>query len=154
LELVKQAASYLSLNKMVTFHGESGNLSMTTLGRVAAHFYIQAESVTTFNDMMTLKPSPTDIDLLRMVASANEFENVRVRKEEQKELDELQQECPLALEGPVNDATTKTFVLTQAYISRRRPKGFTLISDTNYIATNAGKLKSWLETTASFSRLM
>jgi activating signal cointegrator complex subunit 3 len=154
LELVKQSASYLSLNKMVTFHGESGNLSMTTLGRVAAHFYIQAESVTTFNDMMALKPSPTDIDLLRMVASANEFENVRVRKEEQKELDELQQECPLALEGPVNDATTKTFVLTQAYISRRRPKGFTLISDTNYIATNAGKLKSWLETTASFSRLM
>jgi activating signal cointegrator complex subunit 3 len=77
-----------------------------------------------------------------MVASANEFENVRVRKEEQKELDELQQECPLALEGPVNDATTKTFVLTQAYISRRRPKSFTLISDTNYIATNAGKLKS------------
>jgi activating signal cointegrator complex subunit 3 len=141
LELVEQAVTYLSSNKMVTFHAQSGNLSMTTLGRVAAHFYIQAESVTTFNEAMTLKPSPNDIDLLRLIASANEFENVRVRKEEQKELDELQQKCPLQLEGPVTDAATKTFVLMQTYISRERPKGFTLISDTNYIASNAGKFK-------------
>lgn len=141
LELVEQAVTYLSSNKMVTFHAKSGNLSMTTLGRVAAHFYIQAESVTTFNEAMILKPSPNDIDLLRMVASANEFENVRVRQEEQKELDELQKKCPLQLEGPVNDAATKTFVLIQTFISRERPKSFTLISDTNYIASNAGKVE-------------
>ena len=152
LELVEQAVTYLSSNKMVTFDAASGNLSMTTLGRVAAHFYIQAESVSTFNEAMTLKPTPNDTEILRMVASANEFENIRVRQEEQKELDELQEKCPLKLEGPVNDAATKTFVLMQAFISRERPRGFTLISDTNYIASNAGKFTALRRTFPSLDK--
>ena len=108
--------------------------------KVAAHFYIQVESVSTFNDAMGITPFPNDTDVLHMVSSANEFENLRVRQEEQKELDSLQAKCPLAMEGPVNDSTTKAFVLMQAFISRVRPKGFTLISDTNYIASNAGRV--------------
>ncbi|KAG7363458.1 DEAD/DEAH box helicase domain protein [Nitzschia inconspicua] len=140
LELVREAATTLSHEMMVSFDPRSGNLSMTTLGRVAAHFYIQAESVATFNETMHLKPLPTDSDLMRMVCSANEFENLRVRQEEQSELDDLQAKCPLPLEGPVNDASTKTYVLLQAFISRQRPKSFTLISDTNYIASNAGRV--------------
>ena len=152
LELVEQAVTYLSSNKMVTFDAASGNLSMTTLGRVAAHFYIQAESVSTFNEAMTLKPTPNDTEILRMVASANEFENIRVRQEEQKELDELQEKCPLKLGGPVNDAATKTFVLMQAFISRERPRGFTLISDTNYIASNAGKFTALRRTFPSLDK--
>jgi activating signal cointegrator complex subunit 3 len=63
-----------------------------------------------------------------------------VRPEEQTELDVLQQKCPLELAGPINDSVTKTFVLMQMYISRIRPKSFTLISDTNYIVSNAGKV--------------
>ena len=89
---------------------------------------------------MRINPIPNDIDVLHLVSSANEFENLRVRQEEQKELDSLQAKCPLVLEGPVNDPTTKAFVLMQAFISRERPKGFTLISDTNYIASNAGRV--------------
>lgn len=139
MELVQQAAAYLASNKMVNYHAESGNLGMTNLGRVAAHFYIQAETVCNLNDAMSLRPFPTDSELLRMLASAVEFENVRVRQEEQNELDSLQAKCPLSLEGPVNDAATKTFVLIQTFISRERPKSFTLISDTNYVASNAGK---------------
>lgn len=144
MELVRDAAAYLSTNRMINFDPQSGNLGMTTLGRVAAHFYIQAESVMTFNDSMTVKPLPTDADLLMLVVSATEFENVRVRPEEQGELDNLQQKCPLELKGPINDSVTKTFVLLQMYISRIRPKGFTLISDTNYIASNAGKTPNML----------
>ncbi|CAJ1934944.1 unnamed protein product [Cylindrotheca closterium] len=140
MELVRNAATYLSTNRMVNFDPQSGNLGMTTLGRVAAHFYIQGESVVIFNESMELKPFPTDADLLMLVASATEFENVRVRPEEQDELDNLQQKCPLELEGPINDSVTKTFVLLQMFISRNRPKGFTLISDTNYIASNAARV--------------
>eukprot|EP00536_Pseudo-nitzschia_multiseries_P002204 jgi/Psemu1/322449/estExt_fgenesh1_pg.C_290027 len=140
LELVRDAATTLSQEKMINFHPQTGNLSMTTLGRVAAHFYIQAESVATFNDQMGINPYPNDVDVLHMVASANEFENLRVRQEEQKELDSLQAKCPLSMEGPVNDSATKAFVMMQTFISRERPKGFTLISDTNYIASNAGRV--------------
>ena len=138
-ELVQQAATLLAQNKMMNFHPESGNLSMTDLGRVAAHFYVQAESVKTFNDMMELNPSPSDSDLCRVIASATEFTNLRVRQEEQGELDGLQESCPLKYEGQVHDSTTKSFVLMQAFISRMKIKSFTLISDTNYIAANAGE---------------
>ena len=89
---------------------------------------------------MEIRPYPNDTDVLHMVSSANEFENLRVRQEEQKELDSLKAKCPLSMEAPVNDPTTKAFVLMQAFISRERPKGFTLISDTNYIASNAGRV--------------
>lgn len=140
MELVRNAATYLSTNRMINFDPQSGNLGMTTLGRVAAHFYIQAESVVVFNEYMAVKPFPRDADLLMLVASATEFDNVRVRPEEQSELDNLQQKCPLELEGPINDSVTKTFVLLQMFISRIRPKGFTLISDTNYIASNAARV--------------
>lgn len=137
-ELVQQAAASLALNKMINYHMESGNLSVTNNGRVAAHYYIQAESVANFNDAMTLRPNPTDSELLRMIASSKEFENVRVRQEEQSELDSLQAKCPLMLGCPVNDSRTKSFVMIQTFISRLRPKSFTLISDTNYVASNAG----------------
>jgi replicative superfamily II helicase len=141
MELVLEAVSFLSLNHMVNYHQESGHLGMTDLGRVAAHFYVQAESVSRFNEAMKLRPFPTDAQLLRMVSTATEFENVRVRQEEQSELDSLQGKCPLTLDGPINDAATKTFVLIQAFISRERPKSFTLISDMNYVASNAGRWK-------------
>jgi replicative superfamily II helicase len=139
LDLVRQAAILLAQNQMVNYHPESGNLGMTSLGRVAAHFYIQAESVTTFNEMMKDKPFATDKDLLRIIASATEFENVRVRPEEQVELDKLQKLCPLELQGPIHDSVTKSYVLMQAFISREKIKSFTLISDSNYIASNAGE---------------
>lgn len=141
MELVHDAASFLASNNMVNYHIDSGNLGMTHLGRVAAHFYIQAESVCSFNEAMASRPHMTDAELLRMVSTATEFENVRVRPEEQSELDSLQGKCPLPLKGPVNDAVTKTFVMIQSFISRERPKSFTLISDTNYVASNAGTRK-------------
>ena len=141
MELVQQAVTLLAQNKMMNFHPGSGNLSMTDLGRVAAHFYVQAESVKTFNDMMELNPSPSDSDLCRIIASATEFTNLRVRQEEQTELDGLQETCPLKYDGKVHDAATKSFVLMQAFISRTKIKSFTLISDTNYIAANAGKFE-------------
>ena len=52
LELVTEAAKLLDSNKMLRLHLQSGNLSVADSGRVAAHFYIQAESVATFNDML------------------------------------------------------------------------------------------------------
>ena len=71
----------------------------------------------------------------------------------QEEVDELQkfaaETCPLKIRGAgdddagrslITDAVDKAFVLLQAYISRAKIKSFTLISDTNYIASNAGRV--------------
>lgn len=149
-ELVTTAASMLDKNKMVRFDKNSGNLSMTNNGRVAAHFYVQAESIIVFRDLFEKTVAPTDTDLCRVICSATEFRQMKVREEELDELQQLVRKvCPLKIKGAglddaghglVTDAADKAFVLMQAYISRTKINSFTLISDMNYIASNAGRV--------------
>lgn len=150
LELVTQAAKLLDSNKMIRFDPRSGNLGVVDTGRVAAHFYIQAESVATFNDMFARTLVPTDKDLCRVLCAATEFQSMKLRQEELEELQTLAATaCPLGLHGAgaddggrvlITDAADKTFVLLQAYISRERIKSFTLISDMNYVNSNAARI--------------
>jgi len=141
MELVQEAATLLDKNHMLRYEPVSGNLACTDLGRVAAHFYIREESVATFNDMLGGKQSPTDADLCHVICCATEFENVRIRQEELNELDSLvEKACPLPVKKPIHDSSDKSLVLMQAFISKSSIKSFTLISDTNYIASNAGRV--------------
>jgi activating signal cointegrator complex subunit 3 len=140
-ELVHEAAKLLDSNQMLRYSVETGNLGVTDLGRVAAHFYIQAESVATFNDKLGNYESLSDADLLHLVCCATEFENVKIRQEELDEVDSLAKKaCPLPVKLPVHEPSDKSYVLLQAFISRAGVKSFTLISDTNYIASNAGRV--------------
>lgn len=141
LELVRDAAKLLDERRMARFDPASGNLSVTDLGRVASHFYIRAESVATFNEMLGKLPDPTDSDLMHIICCAEEFENVKVRPDELSEVDRLKKEaCPLAVRAPVEEFSGKCCVLMQAFISGTKVNSFTLISDTNYIASNAGRV--------------
>jgi activating signal cointegrator complex subunit 3 len=151
LVLVTDAAKLLDSFKMIRFDPGSGNLGVANTGRVAAHFYIQAESIETFNDMFERKSVPNDIDLCRIVCSATEFRNMKLRQEELEELQDLEASaCPLRIAGAgdaedgrnvlITDSADKTFVLLQAFISRAKIKSFTLISDMNYINANAGRI--------------
>lgn len=141
-ELAIEAAKLLDERKMVRFNPESGNLAVTNMGRVASHFYIRNQSVATFNEMMEQKRDyATDADLLHIMCCADEFENLRVRPEELDEVDKIKKEsCPLETLAPVEEFSGKCSVLLQAYISKARVTSFTLISDTNYIASNAGRV--------------
>lgn len=151
-ELVTEAAKSLDSCQMVRFHRDSGNLSATEQGRIAAHFYIQSESVATFNHMLRLRPFPDDTDLVRAIASSTEFKNMRVRQEETDDLEKMLADgniCPFDLKGVgadsegrslITDHVDKAFVLIQAFISREKIKSFTLVSDVNYIASNAGRI--------------
>jgi activating signal cointegrator complex subunit 3 len=141
-ELAIEAAKLLDERKMVRYNPESGNLAVCNLGRVASHFYIRNQSIATFNEMLEKRrASPTDADLLHVMCCAEEFENVRVRAEELDEVDRLMKEsCPLDNHAPVEEFSGKCNVLLQSYISKARVTSFTLISDTNYIASNAGRV--------------
>jgi activating signal cointegrator complex subunit 3 len=149
-ELVADAAKLLHDYKMIRYSVETGNLGVADSGRVAAHFYIQAESVATFNEMLALREHVSDADLCRVICSATEFQNMKVRQEEMDELQRIAaSNCPFSLKGAGGDdagrtlitgSVDKAFVLLQAYISRARVQNFTLISDTNYIASNAGRV--------------
>lgn len=56
-------------------------------------------------------------------------------------MDKIKKESsPLESLAPVEEFSGKCNVLLQAYISKARINSFTLISDTNYIASNAGRV--------------
>jgi activating signal cointegrator complex subunit 3 len=147
-ELVVTAAKLLDDTRMARFNVTSGNLAATEYGRTAAQFYVQAESVATFNELME-RGSPTYPDLFRIICSANEFKNMKVRQEELDELQKIAGTCPLELAGAglddagkglITSATDKAFIMMQAYISRAKVNSFTLISDVNYISANGGRI--------------
>ena len=169
-KLISEAARQLEQNQMIRHHTDTGNLSMAYKGKVAAHYYIQAESIATFNDMLKSQQqreqqlrehggaismpdsAVSDAFLLKLVCSATEFRNMKVRQEELSELGSLHaRECPIKLQGAgldddghslVTGPVDKAFILIQIYISKtsNKIKGFTLISDMNYVAANAGRI--------------
>lgn len=140
-ELAIEAAKLLDERQMVRYNPDSGNLAVCNLGRVASHFYIRNQSIATFNEMLEKRrASPRDADLLHVMCCADEFENVRVRPEELDEVDRLKKEAVIDCLAPVEEFSGKCNVLLQSYISKARVSSFTLISDTNYIASNAGRV--------------
>lgn len=137
-ELVRSAAATLDEHRMARHDRRSGNLATTDLGRTASHYYIQHESVLRFNSL--LSPHMTPAKAMRMLCQATEFEQIKVRPEELKEIDLLRDRCPLDLCGPVEDASGKANVLLQGFIAGVRPTVFTLASDALYVAQNAGRI--------------
>ncbi len=138
-ELIQRAAATLDEHRMIRYDLRSGNLASTDLGHIASLFYINHESVHRFNS--NLKPHMTPAKALDMVCLAVEFEQIKVRTEEIKELDKLKAVCPMACSAPVTDSNGKVNVLLQAYISLKlQPRVFTLLSDMLYIAQNAARI--------------
>lgn len=141
--------------------------AVTSMGRVASHFYIQHTSIETFNDLLDSKAgggagggaggrhaaindgSAADLDddlewerVLLVLCSSNEFEQLKSREDEMPELEKLRRNfCRLeVLGGGIESYMGKTSVLLQGLISRARVSSFTLISDTNYVAQNASRV--------------
>jgi replicative superfamily II helicase len=64
----------------------------------------------------------------------------QLRPEELTEVDELKKRCAIKVKAQVEDTAGKVNVLLQGYLSQERVKSFTLQSDTNYVAQNAGRI--------------
>ncbi len=147
-ELIQMASTTLDKNRMIRFDLRSGNMASTDLGRIASLFYISHESVHRFSTNM--KPHMTPAKALDMMCLATEFEQIKVRPEEIKELDKLKTHvCPMPISAPVTDSHGKVNVLLQAYISSKlQPKFYTLLSDMLYISQNAARIaRALFETT-------
>ena len=54
-----------------SYDRRTGNLQATDLGRIASHYYVTHTTLSAFSDH--LKPTMTDIELLRLFALADEF---------------------------------------------------------------------------------
>jgi activating signal cointegrator complex subunit 3 len=137
-QLVRDAAETLDKCMMVRFDKRSGNLAVTDLGRVASYYYIKCGTIEAFNAMLT--PHLSDSEALHVLCSAAEFDQLKLRPEELPEIDSLLKEAVVAVKGPVEETPGKVNVLLQAYCNQTRINSFTLMSDTNYVAQNAGRI--------------
>ncbi|KAF0687130.1 Aste57867_21101 [Aphanomyces stellatus] len=137
--LLKQAIQTLEDARMIKFDQRRGDFAVTNLGRVASHYYITHGTIETFNEM--LSQYMEDEDVLHVICSSSEFEQVQVREDETVELEKVKKSCKLPIKGD-NASSGKANVLLQAYISNTSSKltNFTLISDTNYVAQNGSRV--------------
>jgi len=135
LDLIHTAATALFKANLIKYDRKTGNLQCTDLGRVSSYFYVSYTSMAIFNDH--LKPSVSDIELLRIFSLAGEFKNMVVREEEKMELHKLADRVPIPIKEGLEEPTAKTNVLLQAYISQLKLDGFALLADMVYITQSA-----------------
>ncbi|KAG1703577.1 hypothetical protein DVH05_007521 [Phytophthora capsici] len=156
-QLLMDAAEKLAACRMIKILREKVSLgsdregkvafAVTSMGRVASHFYIQHTSIETFNDLLDNQKETEDDDLawekvLLVLCSSNEFEQLKSREEEMPELEKLKRRFARfeILGGGMDTYTGKTNILLQSLIGRARVSSFTLISDTNYVAQNGSRV--------------
>ena len=138
LELVRDAAAVLDRCMMIRYDMRSGNLAVTDLGRIASHYYIKHDTIEAFNTMLSAHLGHSDA--LHVLCSSTEFDQLKMRPEELAEIDELKKHTPISVKGPAEETAGKVSILLQNYIDQSRIKSFTLVSDTNYVAQNAGRI--------------
>jgi replicative superfamily II helicase len=87
-----------------------------------------------------LNPHLNDIDALHVLCSSAEFDQLKMRPEEIQEMDTLKKHTTIRVKIPIEETAGKVNVLLQNYLSQSRITSFTLQSDTNYVAQNAGRI--------------
>uniref|UniRef100_A0AAV1TSM2 Uncharacterized protein n=1 Tax=Peronospora matthiolae TaxID=2874970 RepID=A0AAV1TSM2_9STRA len=147
-DLVHSAATVLAKHNLIKYERRSGSFQVTALGRVASHYYIVHDSISTYNEY--LKPHMSDIEILRLFSLSNEFKYVIVRSEEKLELAKLLERVPVPVKESlmstapgsvaVGSGSAKVNVLLQAYISRLRLDGFALLADMAHIHRSAARI--------------
>ncbi|TFK55802.1 Sec63-domain-containing protein [Heliocybe sulcata] len=137
-QLIAFAAQQLAEARMIIFDRQREALHITDIGRIAAKYYIRHSSILIFNK--EFRPKMTEADILAMLSLSTEFDQVQTRESEQKELEELMNQAPCAVKGGTENSHGKVNILLQGYISGARVEDFALVSDTAYVAQNAGRI--------------
>lgn len=126
------AAKVLEKAEMIRFDERTGELRPTSYGRIASYLYITHETITLF--MEKLRSNMMDDEILILISSAVEFQQIQVRNDELEELDRLRREY-VELESNLDVTTVemKVMVLIQTCISRGFIRLSSLVSDSEYI---------------------
>ncbi|KAJ3184262.1 DEIH-box ATPase [Geranomyces variabilis] len=138
VDLIHSAAAVLDKCNLIKYDKKTGRFQVTELGRIASHYYISHNSMSTYNQH--LKPTMTLIDLFRAFALSEEFKFIPVREEEKLELAKMLERVPIPVKESLEEPTAKINVLLQAYISQLKLEGFALMSDMVYVTQSAGRI--------------
>lgn len=138
-KLVIDAARVLQRSQMIIFNQTTEELRAKDVGRISSQYYVLQTSIEIFNTMMRARA--TEKDLLKMISMSGEFDSVQSRDSEAKDLARLKEEATCYdVIGGLDDASVKTNILLQCYISRTHVDDFALMSDSAYIAQNAARI--------------
>ncbi|KAI9253156.1 Sec63 Brl domain-containing protein [Sporodiniella umbellata] len=138
-EIISLAARKLADSQMILYDETEGYLIPRDLGRIASNFYISHKSIETFNSLM--KKRMTEADVLAMMSRSSEFEQIKSRETEHKELKKLfESTCACDIKGGPEDSQGKVNILLQSYISNAYIDDFALVSDSAYVVQNAGRI--------------
>ena len=143
-QLIHVGVKKLVEAKMVEHDSISDRLKVTDLGRIAAKYYIGYRTIETFNERM--RSNMSEADVLGLLSQAADFEQIVPRDSEEKELKKMLEAAPCEVSGGIETSPGKVNILLQAYISRTFIEDFELVSDSAYVAQNAGRIiRSLLE---------
>jgi len=78
-DLIHTAANILDKHGLIKYDKKSGIFQVTQIGRVASHYYIKYQSMSTYNEY--LKPTMGIIDLFRLFSLSHEFKLIPLREE-------------------------------------------------------------------------
>ncbi|KAI8066325.1 Sec63 Brl domain-containing protein [Gongronella butleri] len=138
-EIITTAAARLAQCQMIIYDPSTGYLTPKDLGRIASNFYIKHTSIEIFNQMMRARM--TEADVLSMISLSSEFDNIKSRDTEHKELKQLlDKQCACDIKGGADSTHGKVNILLQSYISNAYIDDFALVSDCAYVAQNAGRI--------------
>lgn len=137
--LVQSAGKRLADIKMVQFDEQANKFAVTDLGRIAAKYYLKHETVEVFNTEFKSKMS--EADTLALLSMSTEFLQIQVRENEVEELKNLMDNViPCQVRGGTDTTPGKVNILLQGYICQAYIEDFALVSDTAYVAQNAGRI--------------
>ena len=138
-DLIIAAARQLHKHQMIVFNEDTEMFVAKDLGRIASNYYISYNSIEIFNTMM--RPKMSEADVFAMISSATEFAQMQSRENEKNELDNLlRTQTSCAVKEATSNTPGKVNVLLQGYISKAGIDDFALVSDTNYVAQNGGRV--------------
>lgn len=87
-ELIMIAARGLEKIKMITIDDDH-YFTSTNIGRIASNYYIKHSSIETFKE--NLRDMMTESDILDLIGKSSEFNDLKSREEEAKELASLKE---------------------------------------------------------------
>ncbi|KAJ1749940.1 activating signal cointegrator 1 complex subunit 3 [Coemansia sp. RSA 1821] len=138
-EMIRNAARELSRLQMIVFDPTTGFMAAKDLGRISSAYYLRHESIEVFN--RTMRSHMTEADTIAMLCMSKEFEQIRARNTEEKELKQLLKgACCCDVKGGVDSTHGKTSILLQAAISRSYLQDFALVSESAYVAQNGSRI--------------
>ncbi|KAF5297298.1 hypothetical protein FQA39_LY12137 [Lamprigera yunnana] len=138
-DMCHNAAEQLDRAQMIRYDKSSGEFTSTYLGRTASYFYITVETVENFNSRINSFMSESNI--IQMMCSASEFNDMQVRPDELEDLDGLLDTyCEFQVSVGVENPEGKVFALMQTYLSRGSIKSISLASDMEFINQSAARI--------------